>query len=197
MTSAEDAKRRLRAEAKARRHETHRQWKDRAGAAVRDRFVAAFDVPAGDAVGSYWPMADELDSAPLLHRLHEQGHVCALPAVTGPGQPLVFGRWQPGATLRRGRLGEPMPAEDAPVVTPRWLLVPLLAYDRAGYRLGYGGGFYDRTIGRLRRDGTLAAAVGLAYSAQEVHAVPHEAGDERLDWVVTEAEVINIEPEAG
>src|SRR5690606_6499006 len=147
----------------------------------------------------YWPFGDEVDSRPLLHHFHEQGHVCAVAAVVARGRPLVFRRWRPGQTFVAGSLGEPAPPPDAPEVKPELLLVPLLAFDRRGYRLGYGGGYFDRTIAMLRAAPDMAGvggvlAVGLAYAAQEVPALPTEGHDQRLDWIVTETEIIRPRP---
>ncbi len=184
MTVA-DAKRALRAAAKVRRRAAHRELGESAGARVRDHFGAAVPVDPDAVVGGYWPLDEELDSVPLLHRLHGLGHVLGLPAVTGRGQPLAFRRWRPGTRLIKDAFGVATPAPEAETVEPSLFLVPLLAFDRRGYRLGYGGGYYDRTLRARRRDGA-AIAVGLAYGAQEVEDVPSHRGDQRLDWVVTE-----------
>jgi 5-formyltetrahydrofolate cyclo-ligase len=124
----------------------------------------------------------------LIH-LHGLGHACSLPEVAGPDKALVFRAWKPGDRLLTGRLGEPKPDSAAPELFPDVLLVPLLSFDRDGFRLGYGGGHYDRTLAALRNaDGILA--VGLAYAAQEVDTVPRDGHDARLDWVVTEQAAI-------
>ncbi len=157
-----------------------------AGERVAELFLANVPLAAGAAVSGYWPIGDELDARPLLARLHELGHACALPTVAARGQPLVFRQWSPGVPLVAASFGLSEPAAEAPTVIPDVLGVPLLAFDARGYRLGYGGGYYDRTIAALRRSGREIAAVGLAFAAQEVEAVPHGPGDERLDWVVTE-----------
>jgi len=136
-------------------------------------------------VGGYWPIRDEIDPRPLLAALAEAGCQNALPAVVAPQAPLCFRTWLPGDALLPGPYGIPTPAETAPVVRPALLLVPLLAFDRSGHRLGYGGGYYDRTIASLRAEGELLA-VGLAYAGQQLGGVPKAAADEALDWVVTE-----------
>jgi 5-formyltetrahydrofolate cyclo-ligase len=102
----------------------------------------------------------------------------------GKTRPLQFRRWSPGDPLRTVQWGIREPAEAAPVVEPDVLLVPLLAFDRGGHRLGYGGGYYDRTL-RALRSRRPVTAVGLAFAEQEVDAVPHLDYDERLDWVLT------------
>jgi len=158
---------------------------------VTDRFLAAVSVPPGAVVSGYWPMRGEIDPRPIMIALSGRGHPLCLPVVVGKGQPLVFRAWRPGDELVSGGFGTQVPGTDQREVVPRLLLVPLLAFDRAGYRLGYGGGFYDRTLAALRAHGS-AVAVGLAFSAQEVDSVPREATDARLDWVVTEGEAMEI-----
>ena len=115
-----------------------------------------------------------------------EGWITCLPIVKAGRLPLIFRQWSPGEPTRPGVWGIPMPAEDAPEVEPDVLLVPLLAYDRTGYRLGYGGGFYDRTLAHLRQRKRITA-IGVGYSGQELEAVPHGAMDEPLDYVLTEA----------
>jgi 5-formyltetrahydrofolate cyclo-ligase len=164
-----------------------------AGAAVPAQLLECFDAalqPAsGTIVSGYWPSRDEIDPRPLMAALHHRGHVCALPVIAGAAIPLVFRRWAPGDALVAGGYDIPVPSESAPQLAPGLLLVPLLAFDRTGARLGYGGGFYDRTLDASRAVGPVLA-VGLAYAGQMVAGVPCEASDQRLDWIVTEAEAI-------
>jgi 5-formyltetrahydrofolate cyclo-ligase len=140
-------------------------------------------------VSAYWPLGDEIDPRPLMEALHLRGHRLALPAIRAAGRPLDFRAWLPGDPLISAGFGIQEPAATAPSVAPRVLLVPLLAFDAAGYRLGYGGGFYDRSLALLRAAGD-TLAVGLAYADQQVAAVPREATDQPLDLVVTERGVI-------
>ncbi len=132
-------------------------------------------------------MADEIDIRPLLETLHQRGHSIVLPETKGRGNPLIFRQWHPGAPMIQERFGTMRP--DGPVLDPSYLLVPLLAFDRAGRRLGYGGGFYDRTLARLPH----ARAIGCAFAAQELDEVPVGAYDAPLDAVATEAGVILFE----
>lgn len=162
--------------------------------ALRARVLEAAPLPAGAVVAGYWPMRGEIDVLPLLGALSQRGQVTALPAVIGRKDPLVFRRWAPGEPLEEGLYGTRHPAVSAAVVRPVCLLVPLLAFDRKGIRLGYGGGFYDRTLAALRAVGPVVA-VGVAYAGQEVESLPAEPHDERLDWVVTEKEIIRINDE--
>jgi 5-formyltetrahydrofolate cyclo-ligase len=140
--------------------------------------------PPGAIVSAFWPLGDEIDLRPLMHALHERGHPVALPVTPRRGQPLTFRRWRPGDVMKRERFGTMRPiGED---LVPDVLLIPLLAFDRVGGRLGYGGGFYDRTLatlpGRFR--------LGCAYAAQQVDEVPAGPYDMRLDAVATECGII-------
>lgn len=143
-------------------------------------------------VSGFYPYKSEIDTRPLLGRLAGQGWVSCLPIVIGLGDPLVFRRWYPGEPTVSGLWEIPRPPDDAELVEPDVLLVPMLAFDRAGYRLGYGGGFYDRTLALLRRKKPIIA-IGVAYAAQEVPSVPHDDHDARLDHVMTEKGFISFE----
>ncbi len=160
-----------------------------AGTALRDRVLDAIAFPAGCVVSAYWPMGSEIDPRPLIESLHERGHPLGLPVTLRRGLPLVFRAWAPGQPLVPGGFGTQVPTPERPAIRPQVLLVPLLAFDRLGYRLGYGGGFYDRTLAALRAEAPVCA-VGLAYAGQEARQVPRDVYDQRLDWVVTEAEAI-------
>lgn len=143
----------------------------------------------GTAISGYWPIRTEIDPRPTLAEAAARGPV-GLPVVGAAGSPLTFRLWEPGTAMERGAFGAAVPVGTAEM-EPELLILPLLAFDRAGGRLGYGGGFYDRTLERLRaRRATLA--VGFAFAAQEVDTVPMEPVDQRLDLLVTEREVIEI-----
>ena len=167
-----------------------------AARAVRDRFLARFgDRVAGAGVSAYWPIGDELDPLPLLHALAGRGAVCALPAVIGPGRPLAFRRWRPGDALVEARFGLSEPPGTAPPVAPDIVVAPLLAVDRAGRRLGYGGGYYDRTIAALRSRAEVLV-VGIGYDVQIRPSVPAGADDRRVDWVVSEKRIFECSEDA-
>jgi 5-formyltetrahydrofolate cyclo-ligase len=158
--------------------------------AIRDRYLTAFDPQPGTVVSAFWPMPGELDLRPLLEALHARGCVCALPVVVRRNEPLEFRRWEPGAALVTSRFGIDEPPPESPAVRPQHALVPLLAFDDEGYRLGYGGGFYDRTLAMMRADGTgPVVAIGVGLEAQRRPALPREPFDERLDWLVTDEAV--------
>jgi 5-formyltetrahydrofolate cyclo-ligase len=143
-------------------------------------------VPPGVVVGGFWPLAGEIDVRPVMAALHDLGHSLCLPHTPPRGQALVFHHWQPGEPLRPGRFGTLVP--DGPVAKPTLLLVPLLAFDRRGYRLGYGGGYYDRTIAGLPG----VATIGCAFAVQEVSAVPSGPTDMPLDSIATERGLIPL-----
>jgi len=136
-------------------------------------------------VSGFWPMKDELEIRPLLIELFNEGCQLALPVVVGKGQPLVFRAWRPGDPLEAGVFGTLHPSPRREVVEPDALIVPLLACDEEGWRLGYGGGFFDRTLARLRARKKVTA-VGVGFDEQLVPEVPHGPGDQRLDWLLTD-----------
>jgi 5-formyltetrahydrofolate cyclo-ligase len=136
-------------------------------------------------VSGFTPFGAEIEVVPLMARLAGEGWRTALPVVAGRDLPLVFRAWVPGEPTAAGAWSIPVPLDTAPVVVPDVLLVPMLAFDGQGYRLGYGGGFYDRTLAELRARKPVVA-VGVAFSGQEVAHVPREAHDEPLDWILTE-----------
>lgn len=162
-----------------------------AGAALARQFQRAIAIAPGLSVSGYWPLPGELDVRPLLDLLRDQGHPIGLPVVVRRHEPLVFRQWRPQDALQTGKFNVMTPPPEAPEVVPDVLLVPMLAYDPDGYRLGYGGGFYDRTLDQLRRRAQregrpVPLAIGIAYAAQEMPMVPHGPHDQPLDWVVTE-----------
>ena len=183
-----DPKRILRERAKAERRAAAKARPD-AGVHAARLFMDAIAIPDGAVVALYHPLKDELDTEPLAAALIERDVSIALPVVEGKDRPLTFRRYVPGDLLIRGAFRVMTPGEDAPAVAPAIVVAPLLAFTRDGGRLGYGGGYYDRTLEILRRDGA-ALAVGYAYGAQEVDALPLSPLDQKLDWVVTERAAI-------
>jgi 5-formyltetrahydrofolate cyclo-ligase len=179
----------LRAEQRQRRGAAAAHLGAAAAAAVADTVVRDFRLPPGSIVSGYWPLADEFDPRPAMHRLAARGHPLALPRVQGRGRPLAFHAWQPGDLLLAGPFQVMEPSPNAPVVQPRILLVPLLAFDRMGRRLGYGAGYYDMALRELRARRPTPFAIGVAFAAQEVDEVPAGPRDQLLDAVVTERHV--------
>lgn len=156
-----------------------------APARLAEAMLAEHAPPKGAIIAGYWPMGDEMDPRPLMLALASRGHAMALPVTPPRGQPLAFRAWVPGAALRPGPMGtsEPVAGEE---LRPDLVLVPLLAFDRAGRRLGYGGGYYDRTLAALPG----AKAIGIAYAGQEMPEVPAGPQDMRLRLIATEDSVI-------
>jgi 5-formyltetrahydrofolate cyclo-ligase len=155
-----------------------------AGAALTALVLRDCPPPSGVVVSGFWPLDGEIDIRPLLLALHTRGHPIVLPVTPKRGLPLSFRLWQPGDTLVAERFGtlRPSGAERS----PEFLLAPLLAFDRHGGRLGYGAGYYDRTLPLL----VPHFALGCAFAAQEVAQVPMGPSDARLDAVATERELI-------
>ena len=144
-------------------------------------YLAAY---RGRALAGYMAMRTEID--PLAAMIAHQGPVC-VPVIVGNGQPLKFREWSPGCRMEMGAFGAEIPAEGA-WIEPEVLIVPLVGFDAHGYRLGYGGGFYDRTLQGLRAKRP-TRAVGFAFAAQELPQVPIDEFDQRLDAMVTDAGV--------
>jgi 5-formyltetrahydrofolate cyclo-ligase len=158
------------------------------GARINDDLVrqgtALLGERAPGVVSAYYPMAGEIWPLRLMAALKSNGHALALPVMQGKTDPLLFRAWAPGDELIAGVWGIRQPAPSQPAVVPDILLVPLLAFDTRGYRLGYGGGYFDRTLHDLRKRKPILA-VGLGLDELEVDAVPHLDYDERLDWILT------------
>lgn len=190
-----DFKTELRKEAFAVREQAWRGDPD-AGQALKQHLIEALAVPPGIALSGYWPLTGEIDVRPALRHYHNEGHRVGLPVVVGKHQPLIFRAWNPDVDLVQGSFRVMTPPPEAPEVVPTILLVPLLAFDLEGYRLGYGGGFYDRTLAKLRAEAH-AVAVGVAYGAQEVPKVPRGAFDQPLDFIVTERAIFKFSEKIG
>jgi 5-formyltetrahydrofolate cyclo-ligase len=155
---------------------------------LADIGVAFAAEKAAKIVSVYWSINDEVSTFALLDKLAAQGIETALPVMRGRGAPLCFRRWKKGEPLGAAKWGIQEPAS-GPEVFPDLVFVPLAGFDRAGHRLGYGAGFYDRTLARLRAMQPVTA-VGVAYAVQELPAIPSETHDEKLDFVLTEREWI-------
>jgi len=177
-------KQRARAAALKRRAAAH-AGDPEAGRRLADHFPDCRWPKLHSVVAGYYAVRSEIDPAPLMETFWCEQARLALPCVTAPDAPLEFRAWAPGDALETGAYSIACPQPRAPVLTPDLVLVPLLAFDHMGRRLGYGGGYYDRTIAALRAAGDVQV-VGLAYSAQRLTRVPSAAHDMRLDWIVTE-----------
>ncbi len=161
---------------------------DRIGTGVRAAalFLDAIPLPAASVISVYWPLEAEFDSRPLMEVLLKNGHAIALPAVVGAKQPLVFRHWKPGDAMAQSSFGIKEPLAEAGDVQPDLIVAPLVAYNAQGFRLGYGGGFYDRTLRVLRETAPDLLAVGLGFAAQVMAELPYDDSDEPLDWLVSE-----------
>ena len=149
---------------------------------------AALETPI---VSVYWPIRSELNTRPLIEALAATGRRVTLPVMRKVRHPLVFRAFAPGDDLVKGPFGLSEPSEDQPAYDPDIVFSPLAAFDRRGFRLGYGGGIYDATLAELRAKKPVVA-IGVAYSCQESERVPVEPHDQRLDFVMTEQETLQV-----
>jgi 5-formyltetrahydrofolate cyclo-ligase len=179
----DDAKAGLRVAAHRKRAAIHSEIRSRAAKAAAGHFFTGAGLLPGEIVAAYWPIRDELDSRPVLTRLVDSGQPVCLPVVLGDELPLELRLWVNGEPLYPSGFGTLAPADGAPVVEPDVILMPLLGFDGEGTRLGYGGGYYDRTLAVL---GKVPRLIGYAFALQEIDHIPHEAHDIPLDAVVTE-----------
>ena len=178
----------LRRQALARRNAISPENRAAAASTIAARPLP-FPLPENAVVSGFMPLKSEINPVPLMHKIADLGARLALPVVTGRGQPLVMRAFTFGDMLTPGVWGIREPRHSSPELKPDILLVPLLAFDRSGYRIGYGAGYYDLTITALRSMKPVLA-VGLAFADQEVPQVPKTERDARLDLVLTEREVI-------
>jgi 5-formyltetrahydrofolate cyclo-ligase len=156
------------------------------GADLARHLLASVRLPAAAIVAGVWPMPGEIDLRPLMRTLHARGNRIVLPETPPRGHPLLFRQWFPGAPMQAGRFGTVHPT--GPQLAPEVVLVPFVAFDQRGMRLGYGGGYYDRTLAEL--PGVLT--IGCGFAAQEVPAVPCGVHDVRLDIIATERGIIDL-----
>ena len=185
------SKEQLRTEALARRDGLDAAFRERAAQAIKARALDLSGLRGVNPVGGYWPIRSEVDPRPLMEALLERGQDVALSQVLHPH--LSWRLWRPGDVLVKGGFGVREPGPDAPEVFPRALLVPLVAFDRRGGRIGYGKGYYDRAIAALEAQHPILT-IGLAYAVQEIEQVPVEDHDRHLDVVITETELIRTKP---
>lgn len=153
------------------------------GETATQHLLEFLDPHRGKPVAAYMPIRTEIDVMPVMEEMSKHG-VVGVPVILGNGQPLEFHRWQQGAEMQDGPFGARIP-KNSELVTPQVVILPLVAFDRAGYRLGYGGGYYDRTLEILRKNRPVIA-VGFAYAAQETGSLPIEPTDQFMDAIVTE-----------
>ena len=147
-------------------------------------FLGAIDIKVPVEISGYWPIRSEIDIRPLLLSLHSIGHTVCLPTIEAPGAPLKFREWSPGDALQRGPFNTLEPCKLQPQIKPKVVIIPLLAFDARGNRLGYGGGYYDRTLSSLNESEVIK--VGVGYEAQLLDSIPVCQNDVALDWIITE-----------
>ncbi|MDG4647466.1 5-formyltetrahydrofolate cyclo-ligase [Roseibacterium sp. SDUM158017] len=194
MTNLSDLKADLRKAAFAARKEAFAEAARAVPAATR-ALLSEIGAPEGRVVSGYMPIRTELDPVPAMAALHAMGARICVPVIVDRGLPLDFREWRPGVEMAEGPFGAMIP-QTGKWLTPDTLIVPLVAFDRRLNRLGYGGGFYDRTLARLRGAAPRAGAspvraIGFAFAAQEVHELPADATDQPLDALVTEMGVLH------
>ena len=187
---AEPTKEALRNATLAKRDAMPAEARQRGGEIIAAR---PFPVPIapGMIVSGFMPLKSEINPLPLMKTLAAAGAQLALPAIAGRGKPLTMRAYAFGDEFARGQWGIREPKPERPEVFPDVLIVPLACFDRAGHRIGYGAGYYDMTIRRLR-DMKKVVAIGIAFAAQEIAKVPATERDERLDLVLTETDVIDF-----
>jgi 5-formyltetrahydrofolate cyclo-ligase len=190
LTSIESRKAEIRRAALARREALPAAERAAAAAAIAARPLPVA-VVAGVVVSGFSPLKSEINPIPLMRAFAAAGAQLALPVVAGKGRALTMRAWSFGEPLDAGVWGIREPKPEAPEVFPDILIVPLLAFDRTGQRIGYGAGYYDMTIGRLRGMKPITA-IGIAYAAQEIAEVPSTPRDAALDLVLTERETIDF-----
>lgn len=183
----------LRAAALARRDALTAEARAQASAAIARHAATVLAGLRFDCLSGFWPILSECDPRPIMLRAAAGGATLALPAFVDR-ETMIFRRYAEGDPLVAAGFGTREPGPDAPTVMPDVLLTPLAGFDRRGGRLGYGKGHYDRTIAAMRAAGRRPLLVGLAFSVQEVDAIPVEPHDVRLDWLVNEAEIIDFRP---
>lgn len=166
--------------------DTRRDATNALAAHLRQLLAQRFQGASGRVLGAYWPIRGEPVLLPLMAELHADGVTVALPVVQGKDMPLLFRRWTPGTATVRGEWNIPVPGPDAPAVHPHILLVPLLGWDPAGYRLGHGGGYYDRTLAALE---PRPFTIGVGLQAARLDTIFPQPHDVPLDVIATEAGV--------
>jgi 5-formyltetrahydrofolate cyclo-ligase len=186
MTDRRTLKRHLRKEALARRDALDPFWRVEVALEMAETAEEHIDFVPGQVVSGFWPMRSEVDVRPLMFALREKGARLCLPAILDKTT-IVFRELVRGAALVEMGFGTAGPSEEAPLLDPSIMLIPLAAFDKRGHRIGYGAGYYDRAIARLTQNGHAPRLVGIAFNCQEVAEVPDEAHDVILPEIITES----------
>ena len=173
----------LRATALEWRASLDKERREQAAQRLVVRALQAIDAKASDSIAGYWPIRSELDPRPLMHALQKKGHALALPVIEG--ETILFRKWSFNSSLEVGAFSTSEPCASSPEVKPNIILVPLVAFDTARNRLGYGKGYYDRALSRLRAT-MQVRMIGLAYEGQKLEHIPAESHDQGLDMIITD-----------
>lgn len=189
MIASANSKEGQRQEAYQKRLRVHAAEAKQACHKMMENFLRDVPLQEGAVIAGYWPVHGEINVMPLLVQLQHKGYACALPQIKQKGAPLGFRSWNEKMLMRQNayEMKEPDPAHST-AVRPDIVIVPLLAFDAACHRLGYGLGFYDLTLKQLRAQGPVLA-VGVAYDVQKIKQVAAESQDARMDIIVTEKSV--------
>ena len=181
-----DQKRRARTAANALRMQAHKTLGERAGLMLAQHELPINRKDGFASVSGFYPYQAEINVLPLLARLVSEGWQTALPVVMAKGEPLTFRAWAPGEPTGRGIWDIHVPLETAPELKPDVLLVPMLAFDRRGYRLGYGGGYYDRTLAAMAGAGRQPTTFAVGYSLSAIPTIHPQTHDIPMDVIATE-----------
>ncbi len=194
LAAANPEKAALRATALARRDRLGALHRAQASARIAERAMAIVAAEKPATLAAYLPIRSECDCRPIIEQALALGIVIVLPAIADPVT-LVFRRYRPGDPLAAGGFGTQSPMPDQPILDPELVILPLVAFDRSGARLGHGRGFYDRALAKLAARDVRPKLLGIAFATQEVDTIPAEAHDVRLDWIVTENETLRMASE--
>lgn len=184
-------KKEYRVDARATRRSFHQKNGNAFSKKIKEHFFASQHFMPQTVFAVYYPIGSEVNSRPLIDTLNDMGHITALPVIKDRQSALEFRVYRSEQKLNKGAFGVPEPSPNMPTVIPDFLIIPMLAFNKQGYRLGYGTGFYDRTLTEMRRAKPIKA-IGVAYSVQQIDDMPVESHDEKMDWIITEKEALKI-----
>ena len=188
----QELKKRLREKATSIREEISNEAAAKAADTIATRFFRTWSPGRSKVIAGFWPIKSEINIRPLIENLYRAGCDIVLPEVVAPSKVLLFRKWTPGAQMTKGSYKTSVLTANAAVLEPDWILVPLLAFDRERFRLGYGGGYYDATLSQLAKKREIFT-IGVAYDIQKFDAVPKGSSDFQLDAVLTEKRIIQKE----
>ncbi len=178
-------KRQLRLEMRSKRRQIHSKHGTEYAQAIRTNFIQALNIMPQTIFGAYYPIGAEVNCRPLMDTLHAMGHTIALPIVVEKEEPLIYRMYKSGDQLEKGPFGTPEPVDFMPELVPDVMILPVMGFSAKGYRLGYGTGFFDRTVKKFRMEKPIKV-IAVAYSGQEIEDFPVEQHDARCDMVITE-----------